>query len=218
MPSPKKIILKQFQNGPMDNFQYFIGDAATGEVAIVDPAWDVDLIRSLAEQNGYKIVNIFLTHGHPDHINGLGRLLATHDIPVYISKYEAPFLMPKCKNLNMVEKDEVLSVGGVKFETYRTPGHTPGCICFKHGDILIAGDAIFIDGCGRCDLPGGDAVLMYDSLYNVISKFPDSTLIFPGHDYGPKPYDTLGNQKKTNPYLTCSSREEFLRHRMGLIF
>ncbi len=86
------------------------------------------------------------------------------------------------------------------------------------GDTLIAGDAIFIDGCGRCDLPGSDPKAMYHSLYEVIMKLPDSTVIYPGHDYGPTPFATVGEQKKTNPYLQCKNLEEFLMGRMGMTF
>ena len=75
---------------------------------------------------------------------------------------------------------------------------------------------MFIDGCGRCDLYGGDPKQMYDTLYKKLWKLDDSTIIFSGHKYGPAAYDTLGQQKKTNIYLTCKSKEDFLRHRMGM--
>ena len=201
--------------GPLNNFIYFIGDQATKEIAVVDPAWDVDYLRSEAKKKGYKITNIFLTHGHPDHVNGLEDLLSTHNVPVYISTHEAPFYTPKTKNLKKVEDHEKLKIGSIEFECILAPGHTPGCQCFKSGDTLIAGDVIFIDGCGRCDLPGGDAKVMYNSLYNIIKKLPDTTVIYPGHNYGPTPFATLGSQKKTNPYLQANNLEEFLYNRMG---
>ncbi len=214
---PEHLILKQMELGPLANYLYFIGDSRTNEIAVVDPAWDVDYLCAEADRHGYKIVSIFLTHGHPDHVNGLDEILDRHDVPAYISKYEAPFLKPKHKNIVEVENHAILKVGDVQFQCLLTPGHTPGCHSFIHQNVMIAGDAIFIDGCGRCDLPGGDARVMYNTLYNIIMKLPDETVIFCGHNYGPAPWATIGDQKRTNPYLTCTSEAEFLQQRMGYI-
>lgn len=208
------LILEQFELGPMNNFLYFIGDKKTGEIAVVDPAWDVDFLRNEAERKGYQIKAIFLTHGHHDHTNGIDKLLATHDVPVYISKHEFPLYVPKCKNLRKVEDRQKIKIGHIEFECLHTPGHSPGCQCFKHQNVLIAGDTLFIDGCGRCDLPGSDPKAMYQTLFNVILKLPDSTIIYPGHNYGDVPFATLGEQKKTNPYLLAENLQGFLNERM----
>ncbi len=216
MKEPSNPIIRQFEIGPLSNFLYFIGDVSAREIAVVDPAWDIPFLRNETQKLGLKIVSIFLTHGHPDHVNGLPELLRTHDVPVYISKNEAPFYKPKCKNLIEVKDHEQLKVGNVEFECILTPGHTPGCQCFLSGKHIITGDALFIDGCGRCDLPGGDPRAMYRSLYNIIMKLPDDTTFYPGHNYGRTPTDTIGHQKKTNPYLQCANLEEFLSERMGL--
>ena len=210
----ENLILEQMEVGPMNNFIYFLGDKATGEIAVVDPAWDVDLLRDRAQKKGYKITSIFLTHGHPDHVNGLDDLLSTHDVPVYLSRHEAAFYTPSCKNLKKTADHEKIKVGNIEFECLHTPGHTPGCQCFKCGDALITGDTLFIDGCGRCDLPGGSAKAMFKSLYDVILKLPDPTRIYPGHNYGELPFATLAEQKKTNPYLCAKDLEEFLYQRM----
>jgi len=217
MTLPANLILKQMELGPMQNFLYFIGDAKTKEIAVVDPAWDVAYLSSEAEKNGYKIVAVFLTHGHRDHVNGLNEILSIHNVPAYISKHEAPFYKPKHKNIVEVNDKQKIKIGDIEIECLSTPGHTPGCQCFKYEDILITGDSLFVDGCGRCDLPGGDAKVMYNTLYNIVSKLPDSTIIYPGHNYGETPFDTLQSQKKTNPYLTCQNEKDFLQERMGMI-
>ncbi len=203
--------------GPMQNFQYFVGDAKTKEIAVVDPAWDVDFLCGQIQKSGYKPIAVFLTHGHPDHTNGVAEFVGRHNVPIFISKHELGVLKPKHKNLVEVDDRAKLKTGSVEWECFWTPGHSPGCHCFKHDDILIAGDTLFINGCGRCDLPGSDPKKMYYSLYSVVMKFPDSTVIYPGHDYGPAPYATLADQKRTNPYLQCQSIEEFLEERMGFV-
>lgn len=210
-----ELILEQMEIGPMNNFIYFLGDAQSGQIAVVDPAWDVNFLRKQAKEKGYTIVAIFLTHGHPDHVQGLDALLKTHDVPVYLSKHEAQFYTPDCKNLIKVDDHEKLKIGNIEFECLHTPGHTPGCQCFKYKDVLISGDTLFIDGCGRCDLPGGNARTMYASLANVILKLPDTTVIYPGHNYGEVAFATLADQKKTNPYLQAKNLEHFLSERMG---
>ncbi len=218
MPTQKEIILKQMELGPMENFVYFLGDPKTKEIAVVDPAWDVGFLREEAKKQNWEITTILLTHGHPDHVNGLDDLLSTHSVPVYISEHEAPMYTPHSKNLRKVKPNEKLKIGNLEVECIHTPGHTPGCQCFLTKGHLVAGDTVFIDGCGRCDLPGGNAKMMFNSLYNVVIKLPDSTIIYPGHNYGPVPHATLGEQKKTNPYLQCKSLEEFLVGRMGMVF
>jgi glyoxylase-like metal-dependent hydrolase (beta-lactamase superfamily II) len=209
------LIIQQYEIGPLANFLYILGDRTTKEAALVDPAWDVPFLRKEAEKLGLKITQVFLTHGHPDHVNGLPEILRTHDVPVYISKHEAPFYKPKHKNIVEVENHQKLKVGNVEFECILTPGHTPGCQLFLSGKQMITGDTLFVDGCGRCDLPGGDAKVMYETLYNIILKMPDDITIYPGHNYGPTPTDTIGNQKETNPYLQSHNLDEFLSERMG---
>lgn len=215
MSSKSNLLIRQYEIGPLNNFLYLLGDQESKEMAVVDPAWDVPFLIKEASRLGYTITKVFLTHAHPDHVNGLNKLLETVNVPVYISKHEATFLRKNLNNLVDVDDRQTLKLGNLTFETLHTPGHTPGCQCFLTQGQLICGDVLFVDGCGRCDLPGGDAAVMYNSLYTIIKKLPDATVIYPGHNYGPTPTDTIGNQKRTNPYLQADSLEEFLGERMG---
>ena len=217
MKKSSLIYLKQMELGPIENFIYFLGDRQKKEIAVIDPAWDVDFLCQEAQKEQLKITSVLLTHGHPDHVNGLAKLLAKHDVPAYISTHELSVLKPHHKNLQEIKDNTKLKIGDLEIQCIHTPGHSPGGQCFLTEGHLIAGDTIFIDGCGRCDLPGSDAKQMYKSLYEKIMKLPDETLIFPGHNYGPTPSDTLAHQKQTNPYLTCHSLEEFLQERMGFV-
>jgi len=211
-----RLLIQQYEIGPLNNFLYLLGDPETKEMAVVDPAWDVDFLCKEAKRLGYKISSVFLTHAHPDHVNGLEKLLSLHPVPVYISKYEYPPLRPRAQGLVDVTAKDKLSVGKINFDILHTPGHTPGCQCFLAQNHLICGDTLFIDGVGRCDLPGSDPKAMYESLTHSIMKLPDETVVYPGHHYGNTPTDTIGHQKQTNPYLQCKSLNEFLVERMGL--
>lgn len=211
-----RLLIQQYEIGPLNNFLYLLGDPETKEMAIVDPAWDVDFLFREAKRLGYKITGAFLTHAHPDHVNGLAQLLSINPVPVYISKYELPAMRPRVMGLVDITDKDVLSVGKINFKVLHTPGHTPGCQCFLSQGQLITGDTLFIDGCGRCDLPGSDPKIMYNSLYNILMKLPDETIVYSGHNYGPTPTDTMGRQKQTNAYLQCRDLKEFLVERMGL--
>lgn len=210
------LYLQQLELGPMNNYIYLIGNRQTGEAFVVDPAWDVDAIRTAAQDNQLKIIGALITHGHPDHTNGINKLLGTHDIPVYVARDEASFYKPIGENIKDVCPGDTLQLGNVSIDLLHTPGHTPGSQCFLVHGNLVAGDTLFLDGCGRCDLPGGDAEVMYDTLYHKLMKLPDSTIIYPGHNYHHLHCDSLEHQKETNPYLTCSNLKEFLSSRMGL--
>ena len=210
------IIFEQLHLGPMNNFTYVLGDPASRNVGIVDPGWDAMSIIDYCQEKNYTIAALLLTHGHYDHTNAAKELLNLQPIPVYLSKYEPDYYQPDCDDIHFVDHQEEIRIGGLKIQCLHTPGHTPGSQCFLAGDTLITGDTLFINGCGRCDLPGGDASALYASLYNVILKLPETTVIYPGHDYGEVGSATLREQKATNPYLQCRSLDEFLKERMGV--
>ena len=213
---PENLVLRQFESGPLDNFLYIVGDSSTNEGAIVDPAWDVPRIVKEVEDTGLNITSIYITHTHPDHINALEEILTHYKVPIYVHAAEYDVIAAEGREMYRTGDADMLSFGNVSFEVLHTPGHSPGHVSFLYENVLLAGDCIFVDGCGRCDLPGSDPKVQYHSLYEVIAKLPDNTIIYPGHNYGPTPYATVGEQKETNPYLKCNSEEEFLTQRMGI--
>lgn len=209
------LVIKQMELGPMQNYVYLIANDLTKECAVVDPAWDVDSIRNEAKRSGYKITAALITHGHADHTNGIEDLLKTHDIPIYVSEHEASFYKPIGENIRDVKPNDQLKLGEVTIDFLHTPGHTPGSQCFVCHGNLVSGDTLFLDGCGRCDMPGGDAEVMYDSIANKLMKLPNNTIIYPGHNYHHLHHDTLEQQKRTNPYMQASNLNHFLKSRMG---
>lgn len=211
----KNLILKQMEVGPMENFIYFIGDKDTKEVAVIDPAWDVDFIINEAKQNDLKIKAALITHGHFDHCNGVEELLKHLDIPIYTNKTEADFFKFNWgENIKKTNSSDKIKIGNIEIEFVHTPGHTPGSQCFLVKNNLVSGDTLFINGCGRCDLPGGNAEQMFDTIYNKLMKMNNDTIIFPGHNYAAVKQDTLENQKKTNPYMQYDNLMAFIGKRL----
>ena len=161
----------------MVNFIYLIGDRSTGEAVVIDPAYDPQGIINIVEEDGMKLTGVLATHYHPDHvggdmmgfsISGIADLLELTSIPIHVQKEEAE-LVDKVtqvgqKNLVTHESGDKITVGSIDIELIHTPGHTPGSQCFLVDDRLVAGDTLFLDGCGRTDLPGGDPRQMYESL------------------------------------------------------
>ena len=210
------LLIQQYEIGPMQNFIYFIGDRSTNEVAIIDPAWDVQEIFNLANENGFKIKALLITHGHFDHTNGVEEILKTLDVPVYLNKHEADFFKFNWsgENLKKVDSGDKLKIGNIEINFLHTPGHTPGSQCFLIKDCLVSGDTLFINGCGRCDLPGGDVGQMFDTIANKLMKLSDDTILFPGHNYAHIKQDTLKSQKNTNPYMQYDNLKAFIGKRM----
>lgn len=207
----QSIYLKQLELGPMQNFVYLIGDPATHEAAVVDPGWEVPKILKAAEADGYRITKAFLTHTHFDHVMGLKDLLAAVDIPVYVHRAERSLLSVEPGNLKGAAGGDAVSVGQVPVSLIHTPGHTPGSQCLLVDGRLLSGDTLFINACGRCDLPGSDPRQMYESLAKTLHSLDDATVLYPGHNYAEKPVSSMGEQKRTNPFLKIPSQQEFLR-------
>ena len=199
----------------MENFVYLVGSKETREVFVVDPAWQVDTVLRVAKEEDLKIVGALVSHYHFDHTNGIEELLESVNVPIYVNKKDVPYLAVPGSLVKGVDAGTKVKAGNVEIEMVYTPGHTPGSQCFHVRGHLISGDTLFINACGRTDLPGGDAKELYHSL-TTLKKFDDATVLCPGHNYADKPQVTMGEQKRTNPYLLCDSVENFLRFRTGV--
>ena len=220
------MIVRQLELGPMMNFVYLIGCANTREAAIVDPAWDVPALLDLAQKSDLKITSILLTHGHPDHMNGLEEVLKATDAKVYLHTKETAFMKEvaaffgmsvefmhrRSANFKPMSDGEKALVGKLEVEFIHTPGHTPGSQCFLVEKSLISGDTLFINACGRVDLPGSDPEKMWHSLTHKLGALTDETVLYPGHNYADRPTATMGEQKRDNPYLRFTSLADFLYH------
>jgi glyoxylase-like metal-dependent hydrolase (beta-lactamase superfamily II) len=203
---------------------YLLGDPKSREALVVDPAWDVHSLLDIAENDGYKIVGALITHYHPDHVGGdlfglqvegVSRLLEHQSVPLYVNKHEAQGLRVVTgvsdSDLRKVDDGDSLSLGDVQIGFLHTPGHTPGSQCFLVEDRLVAGDTLFVQGCGRVDLPGGDADQLYYSLTQKLAKLPPATVLYPGHHYGPTRTSTISAELEQNAYLRIQSLDDWRR-------
>lgn len=207
----------------MVNFAYAIGDRETGEALLVDPAYGVDDLIDLLEADGIRCMGVLATHFHPDHvggdlmglrIEGITKLLQRADVPIHVQAEEVPWIQRTTgvgpDQLVSHQSSDVVSVGGVDVELIHTPGHTPGSQCFLVRGRLVAGDTLFLEGCGRTDLPGSDAAAMYDSLHHRLARVPDDTVLFPGHLYAPDPSASMGETRRTNYVFRLRTPQEWL--------
>ena len=214
-----RVYLKQVELGPMQNFVYLIGDQASRECVVVDPAWEIEGITDLAATDDMRLVGALVTHTHQDHVGGhlfghdipgVEELLARHPMKVYVHKDEREFLKGYGSDLVSVQGGDTLRVGSVEVTFLHTSGHTPGSQCFLVDGCLVSGDTLFIRSCGRTDLPGSDPKEMYTSLTQRLAAPPDETVVLPGHHYGGS-QTTIGAEKRLNPMMRFPSMTDFLR-------
>jgi glyoxylase-like metal-dependent hydrolase (beta-lactamase superfamily II) len=207
----------------MENFVYLIGDYDKRECVVVDPAWDIAGIIRQAQADNMTIVGALATHYHPDHvggsiygmtIEGLPELLAQNPCKIHAHKLEKPGILAVTQvsdsDIIAHESGDIVKAGDITIELLHTPGHTPGSLCFRVKDSLISGDTLFLRGCGRVDLPGGDVDEMYRTIHERFDKISDSTIIYPGHNYGGS-HEDLCTLRKSNPVFNYLDIKSFRR-------
>ena len=200
--------------GPMENFVYLIHDHASDRAAVVDPAWEVPEVLALAEKEGVRITDILLTHSHHDHINGIEGVLEKYDARLHLLKPEAQFWGSYLDLPTLHHGGDIIELGETGITILHTPGHTPGSACYHIGNNLITGDTLFVFGCGRCDLRGGDPEQMYMTLKDMAERLPRKTVIHPGHNYAEKQTSTMEEQLAGNPFMHFDTSDRFIQYRM----
>ena len=207
----------------MVNFVYLVGDRDTGDCLVVDPAYAIDELLALVDADGMHVAGVIATHYHPDHIGGA--LMAGHLIegvpdllervpcPVHVQGAEVPWVS---RTIGLSESEltahgpgDTVAVGEVEVTLLHTPGHTPGSQCVLVDGMVLTGDTLFLDGCGRTDFPGGDPEVMYDSLQRL-AALPDGTVVYPGHHYSPPSRGTIETVRQQNYVYQPRSKAEWL--------
>lgn len=190
---------------------YILYCETTKEAAIIDPGSDGDRILRQITKHNLKPVCIINTHGHGDHIGANNAVKKATAVPVYIHRDDAAMLTSAAKNLStwlgpgftcdaadkLLEDGDIVQVGTISMQVIHTPGHTPGGICLKAGDIVISGDTLFAESIGRSDFPGGSHSQLIASIKDRLMTLPDDVTVYPGHG----PETTIGWERKTNPFL-----------------
>jgi glyoxylase-like metal-dependent hydrolase (beta-lactamase superfamily II) len=205
----------------MRNFAYLIGDRETGDTVVVDPAYAANDLVDILEADGQKLSGVLVTHHHPDHVGGsmmgfelkgLAELLERRSVPVHVNSVEAEWVSQVTgiarSDLTGHEHGDKLSVGDIEIELLHTPGHTPGSQCFLLDGRLVAGDTLFLEGCGRTDFPGGDVDEMFRSLQQLAQLSGDPT-VYPGHWYSQEPSAPLSDVRRTNYVYRASNLDQW---------
>ena len=191
-----------------DNFSYVIYCQKTKKAALVDPSYNASKALEFITKNELDLKYLINTHHHSDHTTANQNVKAAHACELVVSSSASSFTSDGVDK--PVADGELLKLGEVTLKFIHTPGHTPdGLSIVVDDEAILTGDTMFIGDCGRCDLPGSSLAEMFHSLHEKIGTLPDPLIVYPGHDYGDKPHDTLGNQKKTNRTLVVKSLEEF---------
>ena len=199
----------QIQCGPLQCNCYLIEE--NGTVVLIDCGGTGSEILSFAKEKGWMIDAILLTHGHIDHIEGVDRVVADHQCPVYIHEDDAAFLQNANFNLSAkiyripfaleisaipFKDNERLKFKAMEFDVIHTPGHTPGSVCFRFGEILFTGDTLFLNSVGNEFPPFGSFSLEIESIRTRLFALDGDFVCYPGH--GER--TMLDYEKMNNPY------------------
>jgi hydroxyacylglutathione hydrolase len=206
LPAAPEVV--QLEVGLLQNFCEILYCPETREAAIVDPAWEVDVLLREAAKLNLKVTTALITHTHNDHIEGVGDLVAATGATVVVNPREADRLSRDAKTLTEVTDGQIVAIGRRGVRALETRGHTVGGTCYLADGYVVTGDVLFIGGCGRTDFAGGSSAEMWQSLQRLM-RLPEETRVYPGHNYGQTPTSTIGQEIETNPYLRCKTFEEF---------
>lgn len=197
------MFIKQFSTGGDRNFGYLVADDVSGKALVIDPSFSPKVIVDFARENGYEIAYVFITHDHIDHTNGSATIeRLTRKRPLLLGSTDPTTGI-------RVEDGARFPLGELEVRILHTPGHTDDSICIHAGDAVFTGDTLFVGKVGGTDY-GAGARAEYESLHTKLLALPETTRVFPGHDYGTAPQSTIGKERRTNPFLLQLDFEAFV--------
>ena len=193
---------------------YLLACESTRKAILIDPLRErIDRYLALLAYHGYRLEFILDTHTHADHRSGIWDLRELTGALTVMHR-EAP--EPRIDI--HVEDGQELRLGKAVVTVMYTPGHTPDSISILAAGRVFTGDTLLIGGSGRCDFAGGDPGAQFDAVMDGLFSLPDSTLVFPAHDYRGHRESTIGVEKKSNPRFAGRSRAAYieLMNNLGL--
>lgn len=194
--------------GPLETNCYIVIDEDSKETAIIDPGGDEERLTAALEENQAKPKYILLTHGHFDHTGAVVALKNKYKVPVYVTKEDYDLIHFNNNELfymedydgslkDFITEDTVFELGRNKITCIKTPGHTPGGVCFYVDGMLFSGDILFYRSIGRTDFYGGDYRTLVNSIKTKLMVLPNNTTVLPGHGEE----TTIGEEEQYNPFF-----------------
>ena len=206
------MIFRQMFDSVSSTYTYLLASRAGGEALLIDPVFEkTDRYIRLLEELDLKLVKVVDTHVHADHITAMGALRDRTNC-VTVMGEQSPVDVVSMR----VSDGERVTIEGIDLTAMHTPGHTDDSYCFRMDDRVFTGDTLLIRGTGRTDFQNGDAGQQYDSLFDGVLKLPESTLVYPAHDYKGDMVSTIGEERANNPRLQVGSRAEYIELMAGL--
>ncbi|MBE0500104.1 MAG: MBL fold metallo-hydrolase [Desulfuromonadales bacterium] len=192
----------------LTNFSYLVYCEESRKGIAVDPSFVPQVVLQAATELEVELLYLVNTHGHRDHIEGNRAVMTATGVQLAAHPADLPDAD------RQLADGDLIKIGNGSIEVLHTPGHSPGSIVLKTEDAVLTGDTLFVTRCGRADLPGSEVTQMYESLQRL-KRLPAAMRVFPGHDYGPQPVSTIGQELEQNDYLRCPDLKSFIRLRMG---
>jgi hydroxyacylglutathione hydrolase len=212
LPAQPKVVILRMVHSVMVNYNYLVIDEATRDAVVIDPAWEMPKLEAAVDANQVSVKGVLLTHSHPDHVHLAVTASRKWQCPIWMSKPEIAWSGFLADSLAVIDGPE-LRIGSLTAEVLETPGHTPGCVCFRIGDNLFTGDVLFAEGCGMC--PDREAAYaMFKSLEGLKARLDPWARIFPGHSYGKAPGQPFSRVLLENIYLQFEDPGPFADFRL----
>ena len=200
------MIFKQVFDTKTSTYTYLIASAKGREAVIIDPVLEnVDNYISLLKELDLKLVKVIDTHIHADHVTGASKLKQATNCTTVMGEH-TPAETVEIK----VKDNELINIDDLNIRSIYTPGHTSESYSFLLDNYLFSGDALLINGTGRTDFQNGNTKDSYYSIFDKLLKLPETTLLYPGHDYNGKKVSTIGKEKKFNPRLQVKNVDEYI--------
>lgn len=201
------MIFRQFQDPVSNTLTYIMAKSKGSEALIIDPVIEqIDEYALFLEEHNLKLVKAMDTHTHADHITGLAELRKRFKCITIMGKECATDMVSM-----RISDGDLIEIDGITLKAIHTPGHTDESYCYYMEGMVFTGDTLMIRGTGRTDFQNGDASLQYDSIVNKLFTLPDSTTVYPGHDYKGESISTIALEKKLNPRLAGKTKEEYVK-------